>query len=113
MSLLQASIVAGPSGPLIVLAGVADISAIAYLIWAITSSLSECPRQLVIDASGLRFVDESATWLLLLIARTLQGQGGSMVLIEPQQAVASAVTLADPDQLITIQRQPPALVPPG
>jgi anti-anti-sigma factor len=108
MSLLQTSVAAGASGPLIVLSGVADISTITQLSGVITSQLSEITRQLMmIDVSGLRFADSAAIALLLLVARTLKGQGGSMVLIRPQPAVARAVTLADPDQIITIQGRTP------
>jgi len=101
--LLQTSVAAGASGPLIVLSGVADISTITQLSGVITSQLSEITRQLIIDASGLRFADSAAIALLLLVARTLKGQGGTMVLIRPQPAVARAVTLADPGQIIMIQ----------
>ena len=38
----------------------------------------------MIDVSGLRFADSAAIALLLLVARTLKGQGGGMVLIRPQ-----------------------------
>lgn len=109
MSLLQTSVTAGASGPLIVLSGVADISTITQLSGVITSQLSEITRQLMmmIDVSGLRFADSAAIALLLLVARTLKGQGGSMVPIRPQPAVARAVTLADPDQIITIQGRTP------
>jgi anti-anti-sigma factor len=90
------------------LSGVADISTITQLSGVITSQLSEITRQLMmIDVSGLRFADSAAIALLLLVARTLKGQGGSMVLIRPQPAVAQAVTLADPDQIITIQGRTP------
>jgi len=107
VSLLQTSVTAGASGPLIVLSGVADISTITQLSGVITSQLSEITRQLMIDASGLRFADSAAVALLLLVARTLKGQGGTMVLIRPQPAVARAVTLADPGQIILIQGRTP------
>ena len=64
MSLLQTSVAAGASGPLIVLSGVADISTIAQLSGLITSQLSEATRQLMIDVSGLRFADSAAIALL-------------------------------------------------
>src|SRR4030081_2652913 len=101
VSLLQTSVAAGVSGPLIVLSGVADISTIAQLTGVISAQLSESTRQLMIDISELLFADSAAISLLLLIARTLKGQGGSMVLIRPQRAVARAVALADPEQIIT------------
>lgn len=58
---------------------VADISTIAQLSGLITSQLSEVTRQLMIDVSGLHFADSAAIALLLLVARTLKGQGGSMM----------------------------------
>lgn len=101
--MLDALVTAGACGPLIVLSGVADISTIAQLTGMITDQLSQCTRCLMIDVSGLHFADSMSIWVLLLVARTLKTQGGSMVLIQPQPAVARMLTLVDTDQVITIR----------
>jgi anti-anti-sigma factor len=105
VSLLEISVAAGDVGPLIVLSGVADISNIGMLTGVISSRLSDSASQLMIEVSGLLAVDASATWILVLAARTLKGGGGSMVLIRPQEAVAKALGLADVDHVITIREE--------
>jgi anti-anti-sigma factor len=105
--MLDALVTADACGSLIVLSGVADISTIAQLTGMITAQLSQCTRCLMIDVSGLNFADSMSIWVLLLVARTLKTQGGSMVLIQPQPAVARMLTLVDTDQVITIRERTP------
>ena len=53
--------------------------------------------------SELRSVNSEAIWLLLVVAASLKGQGGNLVLIRPQPAIAAAVEPADTRRLITIR----------
>jgi anti-anti-sigma factor len=103
--LLRARVVAGHRGPLIVLSGVADISTAATLTGVITGQLSEGTRHLVIDVSGLRSADSSSIWLLVVVARTLERAGGSMVLTRPQPAVVNMLAQVDVNQVITIPEE--------
>ena len=107
MSLLHASIAAGYFGPLIVLSGIADVTTAAALTGVISGQVSAGARNLRIDVSGLRFADSSSIWLLVVVARTLTGGGGSMTLIRPQPAVAKMLALVDADQVITIWGEDP------
>jgi anti-anti-sigma factor len=100
--LLHSWIAAGQFGPLIVLSGVADVTTAATLTAVISEQLSGAARHLMIDVSRLRFADSSSMWLLVIAARTLIGDGGSMTLIRPQPAVAKMLALVDADQVITI-----------
>jgi len=102
VDLLGTSVAAGAYGPLIVLSGAADFT-IAHLTGVLASQMTEVTRQLMIDVSGLRFADSASIWLLLVVARTLKDEGGSMVLIRPQPAVARILTLIDTDHVITIR----------
>jgi anti-anti-sigma factor len=102
VSLLHSWIAAGQFGPLIVLSGVADVTTAATLTAVISEQLSGAARHLMIDVSRLRFADSSSIWLLVIAARTLIGDGGSMTLIRPQPAVAKMLALIDADQVITI-----------
>ena len=92
VNMLDALVTAGACGPLIRVKR-QDISTIAQLTGMITAQLSQCTRCLMIDVSGLQFADSMSIWVLLLVARTLKTQGGSMVLIQPQPAVARMLTL--------------------
>ena len=101
--MLETSVRAGECGPLIVLSGAAEFSNITQLIDVISSQLSEGVRQVVIDTSGLRFADSTSLWFLVLTARIVKTQGGSMVLIRPQPAVVRVLNKVDVEQIITVR----------
>jgi anti-sigma B factor antagonist len=106
--MLQASVEAGESGPVIVLAGEADLTCAEELGALIAGQLAGGIRQLTIDVSGLRFADSASIRTLVLAARTLTERGGSLVLLDPQQAVARVLALLGADQMVTIGRKTPA-----
>lgn len=54
MSSLEVSIAAGASGPVLVLAGEADVTSITRLDEALTAQISGQAAQLTIDAANLR-----------------------------------------------------------
>lgn len=93
--------------PLLMLSGVADFSTIAHLVEAINEQLLQGVLHLTLDVSGLQLADSTAVWLLLLVARVLKAQGGSVVLLGPRPAVAKAIAEADSDGLITMEQSPP------
>ena len=106
--MLQASVEAGESGPVIVLAGEADLTCVEELGALIAGQLAGGTRQLTIDVSGLRFADSASIRTLVLAARTLTERGGSLVLLDPQQPVARVLALLGADQMVTIGRKTPA-----
>jgi anti-anti-sigma factor len=100
--MLQASVETGEYGPVIVLAGEADLTCAERLGALITGQLAGGTRQLTIDVSGLRFADSASIRTLVLAARTLTERGGSLVLLDPQKSVARVLALLGADQMITI-----------
>lgn len=100
--MLEASVAAGKSGPVIVLAGEADLTCAGQLSALITGQLASGTRQLTADVSGLRFADSASIRVLVLAARALKDRGGSLVLLRPQQPVARVLALTGADRLITI-----------
>lgn len=102
---LTASVAAGESGPVIVLAGEADLNSAGQLSALITAQLARGTRQLTVDLSGLWFADSATVRTLVLAARTLQQRGGDVVLLRPQQSVARVLTLTGADQMFTIRAQ--------
>jgi anti-anti-sigma factor len=60
------------------------------------------PRTLVIDMSGLRFMDSSALHVVLRVNRAMDRQGGVLALAAPRQAVAKMLRLTAADQLIPV-----------
>lgn len=103
---LEASVAAGESGPLIILAGEADLTSAGQLSALITGQLADGTRQLTIDVSGLRFADSASIRMLALAGKTLRERGGSLVLLHPQRPVAKVLALLGADQMITIRADP-------
>ncbi len=107
--MLRASVQAGGSGPVIVLAGEADLTCARQLDALIAGQLAGETRQLTIDVSGLRFADSASIRTLVLAARTLTDRGGSLVLLDPQESLTRVLALLGADQIVTIRRKIPAL----
>jgi anti-anti-sigma factor len=101
--MLQTSVTAGRSGPVIMLSGEADLTCAAQLSALITAQLSGGTRQLTIDASGLRFADSAAIRVLVLAARTVKERGGNLVLLRPQRSVARTLALLGTEHMFTIR----------
>jgi anti-sigma B factor antagonist len=106
--MLEASVAAGESGPVITLAGEADMTCAEQLGALIAGQLAGGTRQLTIDVSELRFADSVSIRTIALAARTLRERGGSLVLLAPQPSVARVLTLLGADQMVTIQEKPSA-----
>jgi anti-sigma B factor antagonist len=107
--MLEASVEAGEYGPVIVLAGEADLTCQEQLGALITGQLAGGIRQLTIDVSGLRFADSASIRTLSLAARTLKERGGSLVLLDPQRPVARVLALMGVDQMVTIRENSPTV----
>jgi anti-anti-sigma factor len=103
--MLTASVAAGEFGPVIVLAGEADLNCAGQLSALITAQMSRGTRQLTVDVSGLRFADSATIRTLVLAARTLRQRGGKVVLLRPQQTVARVLALTGADQVFTIRAE--------
>ena len=100
---LEASVAAGESGPVIVLAGEADLTCAEQFGELLTGQLAGGTRRLTIDVSGLRFADSASIRALVLAAKTLKERDGSLVLLHPQRPVARVLALLGADQMITIR----------
>jgi len=60
------------------------------------------PRTMIIDLSGLRFMDSSALHVILRANRVLDRQGGVLALASPREPVAKMLRLTAADQLIPV-----------
>jgi anti-sigma B factor antagonist len=83
---------------LIELTGEADVTNSDLL----EAEVAKQPRTLIIDLSGLRFMDSSALHVLLRANRTMDRQGGVLALASPREAVAKMLRLTAADQLIPV-----------
>jgi anti-sigma B factor antagonist len=107
--MLRALVTAGESGPVIILAGEADLSTAEQLSALITGQLAAGTRKLTIDLSRLRFADSATIRILALAAKALNERDGTLVLLHPQQAVAQTLALTGADQILTIHPKPPSM----
>jgi anti-anti-sigma factor len=103
--MLEALVEAGASGPVIMLAGEADMTGARQLDALIARQIAAGTCQLTIDVSGLRFADSASIRVLALAARTLTERGGNLVLLDPQPSVARVLALLGVDQFVTIRRK--------
>src|SRR3974390_2716059 len=83
-------------------AGEADVTNTDELRRLLDDEVAQQPRTLIIDLSGLRFMDSSALHALLRVNRALDRQGGVLALVSPQPAVAKILRLTTADRLIPV-----------
>ena len=113
MSLLEVSVQAGDLGPVIVLAGDADGSSATQLDDVLTAVVSGRTVHLTIDTTDLRSIDPATAQTLTLAALIVMVQGGSTVLVNPQEPVLEMLNHTRTTEMFTIQTQRPAGIAPA
>jgi anti-anti-sigma factor len=103
VSLLEITVVAGETGPAIVLSGETDATTAPALSSALTAQIADGAQHLTVDISALRFADSASVRALVLAARILKQGGGDLVLVHPQSAVARVLSLMGIDRVLTVQ----------
>ena len=103
MTTLRVSVTAGDAGPVLVLAGEADVTNAEQLRDVITAQLASGAVYLTIDAAELSFADSGAIGILARTGRTLKELGGGLVLLRPRNNLLRTLTLLGVDQVITVQ----------
>lgn len=112
MNLLEVSVEAGDPGPVIVLAGDADGSPVTQLDEVLTVQVSARTRHLTIDATNLRSLDPATAQTLTLAAMIVMVQGGSTVLVNPQEPVLKMLNHTRTTEMFTIQSRTQAGIAP-
>jgi anti-sigma B factor antagonist len=87
---------------LVVLDGEADVTNCNALRGMLEAEVAKQPRTLIIDLSGLRFMDSSALHVILRVNRTMDRQGGVLALASPRDPVAKMLRLTAADQLLPV-----------
>jgi anti-anti-sigma factor len=108
LSLLEVSAETGNLGPVIVLAGDADGSSATQLDEVLTAVVSGRTVHLTIDATNLRSVDPATAQTLVLAALIVMVQGGSTVLVNPQEPVLKRLNHTRATEMFSIQNRTPA-----
>jgi anti-sigma B factor antagonist len=93
---------AGEPYTLVELAGEADVTNSDKLREVLEAEVAKQPRTMIIDLSGLRFMDSSALHVILRVNRTMDRQGGVLALVSPREPVAKMLRLTAADQLIPV-----------
>lgn len=106
MDLLTTSVAtvesSGEPYTLVTLAGEADVTNSDSLRKVLDTEVGRQPRTLIIDLSGLRFMDSSALHVILRANRTMDLHGGVLALASPREPVAKMLRLTAADQLIPV-----------
>lgn len=87
---------------LVELAGEADVTNSDALREVLDAEVAKQPRTMIIDLSGLRFMDSSALHVILRATRVMDRQGGVLALASPREPVAKMLRLTAADQLIPV-----------
>ncbi len=101
--MLKVSVVSGECGPVLFLAGEADITSMARLDQALAAQLSGPKVQLIIDVTDLRYVDSASMRALMMAAMKARAQDGGVTLLNPQPPVARMLDLLRADQVFSIR----------
>lgn len=103
MSLLDISVEAGASGPVMKLSGESDLTTAGQLGDALSSQLAGGTLHLTIDLSALTFADSATFRVLVEACRAFENAGGTFELLRPQPTVAQAIQLLGIDQVLIIR----------
>ncbi len=106
MGLLKTSVTVPDSATtaytVVALAGEVDATNSDELNDVLDAEVRKRPPLLLIDMSGLSFMDSTGLRMLLRASRVLDQQGGVLGLVSPQAAVTRVLQLTKADQLIPI-----------
>jgi anti-sigma B factor antagonist len=99
---LRASVSAGGSYTLVVLAGESDMNTRQQLRDVLEQAMSRPARHLVIDMSGLEFIDSATVHVLIRVQGTFAGDGGQMSFVAPHRSIARVLNLTGTDQIVPV-----------
>jgi anti-sigma B factor antagonist len=106
MDLLTAAVTSresdGQPHTLIELTGEVDVTTSDTLREVLEEETSRRPHTVIIDLSGLRFMDSSALHVIFAANRELAAQGGTLALVGPQKAVATLLRVTEASQVVPI-----------
>jgi anti-anti-sigma factor len=106
MGMLQITVAAGDSGPVVRLSGECDLSVTGQLSDALNAQIAGGQQHLTVDLSGLRFADSACIRVLMKAHLALTDRGGTLELAFPQPIVATVLRLLGVDQRLPVRMQP-------
>lgn len=108
MTALLASAAQGQDGPVITLAGEADLTNIGQLRAAIATQIDRLDHRggtqhLTLNMSRLDFLDAASLQLLLRAARALRERGGRLTVARPGDMVSRILSVTRADRLLDVE----------
>ena len=95
----------------VALSGESDVNTVRFVREFLATQVAAGERRVVVDLSGLEFMDCAGLQELLHAHQTLLELGGSMALAGPGRVVARVLQLTGIDQQIPVYRTVQAVVP--
>jgi|SRR5579859_2690326 len=89
---------------LVTVTGEADVTNRDELKRVLDDEVTRQPTTLILDLSGLMFLDSSALHVVLQVNRALDRQGAMLALVAPTEAVARILHLTTADRLIPVYK---------
>jgi anti-anti-sigma factor len=99
---LRASVSAEASYTLVVLTGESDMNTRQILGTVLEQAMSKAGRHLLIDMSGLEFIDSVAMHVLIDTRNRFALEGGRTSIIAPHPLVARVLNLSGADQMVPV-----------
>jgi len=110
---LKASVSAGGSYTLVVLVGESDMNTRQMLRDVLEQGMSHSARHLVIDMSGLEFIDSTTMHVLMHVRAAFAADGGRMSFVAPHPLIARVLSLTGTDQVVPVYTDLDAAVTAG
>ena len=99
---LRVSVTSGDSYTVVALTGESDVYTYDQLRGALETEATRGVALLIVDLSGLEFMDSTGVQVLLDIRVMMNDRGGKLALAQPQNTVARVLNLVGADQLIPV-----------
>jgi anti-sigma B factor antagonist len=99
---LRVSVAGGDSYTVVALAGESDVYTYDQLRGALETEAAKRVALLIVDLSGLDFMDSTGVQVLLDIRVMMNNHDGKLALASPQTTVARVLNLVGADQLIPV-----------
>ena len=99
---LRVSVTSGDSYTVVALTGESDVYTYDQLRAALEAEVTQGVGLLIVDLSGLEFMDSTGVQVLLDIRVMMNDRGGKLALAQPQNMVARVLNLVGADQLIPV-----------
>ena len=96
------SVTSGDSYTVVALTGESDVYTYDQLRGALKAEVTRAAALLIVDLSGLEFMDSTGVQVLLDIRVMMNDRGGKLALAQPQNTVARVLNLVGADQLIPV-----------